>query len=177
MSEKSPGARAVSTFQIEDVFLVASDCWVVRDFNSTAQVAEFAFGQSTGVDNEALVQVRTPTNGGDDLYILRYFVNAEVQLLKPGKKPDKDAVASREDFLAVLKFTVATDYRCPKEAIEDKDAIGAFSRNAHFHAWPYLREEIHSMCCRLRVPRVTLPMLRPDQLGSSTDHKSVPKSD
>lgn len=173
MSDKSPGTRAVETFQIEDVFLVASECWVARDFNNQAPVEEFAVGHSTGVDKEVLIQVRTPVTGGPDLYVLRYFVNAEVQLLKPGIQPAADVAAVRENILATLKFTLAADYRCPKEAIEDKEAIGAFSRNAHFHAWPYFREEVHAMCCRLRVHRVTLPMLKPDQIRAATESQLV----
>jgi hypothetical protein len=175
VNEKSPGARAVEKFQIQDVFLVSSECWVARDFNNLAPIQEFAVGHTTGVDSEALIQARAPATGGQEIYILRYFVNAEVQLLKPGIQPSKERVAGKEEILAFLKFTIAADYLCPKESIGDKDAIGAFSRNAHFHAWPYFREEVHAMCCRLRVPRVTLPMLRPDQLRATTDIQSIQK--
>ncbi|MGH8221175.1 MAG: hypothetical protein ACREUT_21795 [Steroidobacteraceae bacterium] len=157
----SPGARAVSIYQIEDVFLLRSEVWVARDFNPFQPMPEFTFGHSSGVENECIAQERTDPSRAISFHILRYFVGAEIRLLRPGVELDKEEPAEGS-ILAVLKFTLAADYRCPKEALEDKDAIGAFSRNAHFHAWPYMREEVHAACARLRIPRITLPMLKPD---------------
>lgn len=176
MNEKSPGARATDALQIEDVFLAASECWVARDFNNQGPIPEFAYGFKSGVEPEVVLQERKPTNGGDSYFVLRYFSKAEVRLLKPGIPPGWDD-SVKENIMAELKFTVATDYRGPKELLQDQALIGAFSRNAHFHAWPYFREEVHAMCARLRVPRVTLPMLKPDQLGTTTDIQSVQKSE
>ena len=165
MTENGPGARAVAAAQIDDIFLIKSDCWVARDFNPSAQVSQFTYGHQSSVDLEVLVQTRTPLDGTPAFHILRYFVNADVRLLKPEVKIEAKEPAE-QDLLAVLRFTLAADYRCPKELAEDKDAIGAFARNAHFHVWPYLREEVQSVCGRLRIPRITLPVLRPDQAGN-----------
>lgn len=166
MNEKSPGARAVDACEIQDVFVVRSECWVARDYNQSAPPAEFTFGQQSGVEGEAQVQERTPVDGKPSFHILRYFVAAEVRLLKQGINVGEREPAD-DDFLAILKFVLATDYRCPRIVLEDKDAIGAFSRNAHFHAWPYLREEVHAACARMRLPRITLPMLKPEQAGTT----------
>jgi hypothetical protein len=178
VNEKSAGARAVEAFQIEDVFLVASECWVTRDLNPYAPITEFAYGFKSDVAPEVLVQERADVNGENRVSVLRYYVRAEVRLLKPGiQLTSKPEDYTDENTLAALKFTVATDYRGPKELVQEQPVVGAFSRNAHFHAWPYIREEVHAACGRLRVPRVTLPMLKPNQLGATTDIQAVQKSE
>lgn len=159
------GTRAVSMFEIEDVFLVETKCSVARDLNQTAKLAEYTFAHQMAVDSECLWQTRTPVNGGEPFYVLRYFVNADVRLLKPEFRPGGEGPTD-EDSIAVLKFTIAVDYRCPKEAQDDAESVGAFTRNACFHAWPYVRAEVHSACDRLRIPRLTLPMLKVDQKPS-----------
>jgi hypothetical protein len=150
----------VDAYEIQDVFLIRSECWVSRDFNQTEPFAVFTYGHQSGIEKEVLRQERKPTDGSEPFHVLRYLVRAEVRLLKPGVQPGETGPTD-DDCLALMRFTVAADYRCPKESLEDKDAIGAFSRNAHFHAWPYLREEVQNACSRLRIPRITLPVLRP----------------
>jgi hypothetical protein len=111
-----------------------------------------------------LFQERTSTVDGSKLTIIRYFVNTDVRVLKPGISVE-NREPTDEELLAVIKLTFATGYSCPKEALQDRDAVSAFSRNAHFHAWPYIREEVNAFCGRLRIPRVMLPMLKPDQFS------------
>ena len=165
----------MEAFEIQDVFLVSTNCWVTKDLNPQAPVGEFTFGVKSNVEPEALIQERTPTGGGASFWVLRYLVTAEVRILKPGVPPEKVNDAANDNTLAELKFTFATDYRCPKDMAQDQAVIGAFSRNAHFHAWPYVREEVNAMCGRLRVPRATLQMLRPDQAQPVANLQAVQK--
>ena len=155
----SPGARAVRDFEIDDVFLVESDCKVARDHNPTVLITEFAYSHQVGADQEVMVQIRVPASGGDAYTVLRYRVRAQVRLLKPGIPTNKPDIGD-DDFQATMNILLAVDYRVPSDAAKDLEAVGAFSKNAVFHAWPYLREEIHSACSRLRIPRVTIPMFR-----------------
>jgi hypothetical protein len=162
VSAPSPGARAVAAYKIEDVFLVAAECWVSRDNNQGAQPTEITYGHFSSVDETVMHLERTSILDGKKLYILRYFVIADVRLLKPGVSVE-NRDPTQEELLAGIKLTFATDYSCSPEALQDTDALGAFSRNAQFHAWPYIREEVSAFCGRLRIPRVMLPMLKPDQ--------------
>jgi hypothetical protein len=162
----SPGARAVAAYKIQDVFLVAADCWVVRDFNQAGLNPEITYGHQTTVENSVLRQLRTSTKDGSQLNVVRYFITTEVRLLKPGVSVESREPTD-EDFLARIRVTFAADYSCPHEAAEDNDAMSSFSRNAHFHAWPYIREEVSAFCGRLRIPRVMLPMWKPDELDAS----------
>lgn len=163
MSTPSPGARAVTAYKIEDVFLVAAECWVSRDNNQLAQPTDITYGHFSSIDETVLHQERTSIADGTKIHILRYFVTTDVRLLKPGISVE-NREPTQEELLAAIKLTFAADYSCSPEALQDADAVGAFSRNAQFHAWPYIREEVSAFCGRLRIPRVMLPMLKPDQL-------------
>lgn len=159
MSNPSAGARAVVAYEIDDVVLIESACKVGRDFNPTMLLSEARFAHRIAIDQEVMSQTRTPVPAGEPFHLIRYFLRTEVYLLKPGVEPKEPPTA--DEFMASLNFVFAIDYRCTKQDMEDRDAIGAFSANAQFHAWPFVREEIHAMCGRLRIPRLTIPMLKP----------------
>jgi hypothetical protein len=173
VTSASPGERAIATYKIEDVFLVRADCWVARDNNPTEAHGEITYGHISGIDKNVLFQERTSTVDGSKLTIIRYFVNTDVRLLKPGVSVE-NREPTDEELLAVIKLTFAADYSCPKEALRDADAVSSFSRNAHFHAWPYIREEVSAFCGRFRIPRVMLPMLKPDQFSGKSVVPSPP---
>lgn len=174
MSGETAGARAVVAYEIDDVILIESACKVDRDFNPTMLISEAAFAHRVSVDLEMLAQTRTPVPDGEVSHLIRYFLMTEVRLVKPGKKPDEEA-PKEDDFLATLNFVFAIDYRCSKEAMEDREAIGAFSSNAQFHAWPFIREEVHAMCGRLRIPRLTIPMLKPILMEDGRHMNALPR--
>jgi hypothetical protein len=170
MPDLSPGERAISSCELDDVFLVSSNCWVVRDCNPAGVIPNLTYGQETGVEGEVVSQVRTVVDSGASLHVLRYFVKVELKLLKPGVEIPAEQ-PSDDDLLAVLAFVVAADYRCPKELVEDRESVGAFARNVHHHCWPYLREHVHAACERMRLPRITLPMLKPTPAKSANTQK------
>lgn len=165
MSELSPGARAVEAFEIEDVFLIESECRVARDLNPQALIVEFGYGFTGGIAPEVIVQRRGDADGANSFFVLRYYVNAEVRILKPEIHAAKQEDFTEENTLAFIRLLVATDYRGPEELVRNPEVVGSFAKNAYYHAWPYLREEVHAACSRLRVPRITLPMMKPNQVG------------
>ena len=160
MTESNAGDRAVSALDIEDVFLVEAALKISRDFNPLEQFDELSVGQTVGVDSNVIYQMRKFGNNDEEVHVLRYFVTADVRVLKPGVKPDERELGE-SDYLAHMNFVFAADYRCPREAPSDQDLIGAFSKNAAFHVWPYLREAVHDACARMRLPRFTVPMMKP----------------
>jgi hypothetical protein len=167
----SPGARAIYAFKIEDIFLVASECWVARENNQTAQMPAIAYGHQSAIEKNVLFQERTSATDGSKVNVIRYFITASVRVLK-AEVSISDREPTDDELLAFMKLTFAADYSCSKEALEDLEAIGAFSRNAHFHTWPYVREEVSAFCGRLRIPRITLPMMKPDQTATHPSARS-----
>lgn len=160
MNDSAPGSRAVNALEIEDVFVVSTTMRIDRDFNPTEEIAELAIGQRVEVDRNVMHQLRTFKNGTDEVNFVRYFVEADLRVLKPGVKPDAGELKD-SDVLAEMNFVFAADYRCPADVPKDHAALGAFSTNAAFHVWPYVREAVHNACARMRLPRVTIPMLKP----------------
>lgn len=172
MTDVSPGRRAVEAYEIDDVFLMESDCRVQSSFNQTESITEMALQHRVSLGPSILHQVRTPTDGSEEMHIIRYLVTAELRVLRDGVPHDKPEVGE-EDILAVLKLTFAADYICSKAAAEDGDAVRSFGRNALFHVWPYLREAVHAFGARMRLPRITLPMMKPVLAGQSSTPAQV----
>jgi hypothetical protein len=92
-------------------------------------------------------------------------VTGEVRLLKAGVSAGTGEVAD-SDVFASIKLRFAADYRGAKDIIDDKDAINAFGKNALFHAWFYWREAVHEHAARMRLPRITIPMMKPQSAVS-----------
>jgi hypothetical protein len=115
------------------------------------------------VDEKVFTQLRAPDNAPEDKFmVLRYFVKAEVQIAKPGSEPPKQEM--REDErLANIEFMFAVDYRCNFNEPPSAESLGAFTKNVVFHMWPYWREAVHAECARMRLPAITIPMLKPGQ--------------
>ena len=156
----SPGNRAASVCEINDIFLVESKCRVARDFNQTELMPRVTFQHRLLPDKEGLAQVRKDAGSGDDINIIRYFIDGGLRVLRPNVVPEDSQDLKMEDVLAEITVKIAVDYTCPKDLLEDTEAIGAFSANAVFHAWAYWRSIIHSFSDEMRLPRVTLPMMK-----------------
>jgi hypothetical protein len=179
VSDKSPAARAQAALEIDDVLLIESECKVARDFQPTMQWKDVAsFAHRMSVDNNVMFQTRTPV--GSDVapfHIVRYFFEIEVRLVKPDIEPLPPVEALEEGQIqARLRFLLAIDYRA-SEPFADLEALGAFSSNAQFQVWPYVREEIHAACIRLRIPQLTLPMMKPIQHSDGSIRMHVEVTD
>lgn len=158
-----PGAvqRAVAALEIDDVFLIGSECQVDQQFNQTELITEVTFQHRVGLEPTIYGQSRASNNENEvPIHIIRYIVTGEVRLLKAGVSAGTGDVAD-SDVFASIKLRFAADYRSAKEIIEDKDAINAFGKNALFHVWSYWREAVHEHAARMRLPRITIPMMKP----------------
>jgi hypothetical protein len=165
----SPGERAVAAYEIDDVFLVESTCRIETDFNQSQQFNETAILHRIKLRPNILLQSRTPLDTAQStIYLIRYLVEGEVYFLKNDVKPIPDAPEIPEgDTFGRILLTFAADYRCTKEQHEERDAISAFGRNAVFHVWPYWREGVHANAARMRLPHITIPMLKPPPRNQS----------
>jgi hypothetical protein len=164
VNENSPGARAVKAYEVEDVFLLDLECSVFHEFNPLEQLPPITYKHSIALDEKVLIQTRADPDGSNKVAMVRYFINSEVIVLKPGSESEEhsDQPVPKDARMASMKFTLATDYTCPTNMAADQDAILAFGKNAMFHAWPYVRETVHLSCEKLRIPRITIGMFKPD---------------
>jgi hypothetical protein len=157
----------VTAVEINDVFLIEARCNVSRDFNQTELARRIAFQHRLTPDGEGVFQIRNDALSGTEINIIRYFIDGGLRVLRPGATSNAatEIEFKPEDVLAEILVKIAVDYNCPKALLEDRDAIGAFSKNAVFHAWPYWRSIVHSFSDQMRLPRVTIPMLRQHALA------------
>jgi len=112
------------------------------------------------VEEKIYRQERIPLDQPDSkVVIIRYFFVADHVIAKSSFDPKIEEVPE-DQRLASMNFVFAVDYRCNVPDTPSGDMLGAFSRNVVFHAWPYLREAMHAECARMRLPAITLPMLK-----------------
>jgi hypothetical protein len=156
-----PGERAVAECEIDDVFLVSTECKVDRQYNqSVVGLDDLPALHRVAIDNNVLMQTRTlapPSEGS--IFILRYYIKGEILYPKPGETLEGESVDDSK-VLAKLTHEFAVDYRCQKEFFEDKVAVAAFGKNALFHVWGFWREAVISDSARFRLPRVIVPMMK-----------------
>lgn len=169
MSTPSPGARAVNAFEIDDIFVVSSRADVAHDFNQTdRKQAMLQAMQRFSVDEKVLSQLRAPDGFPDQQFlVVRYFVKAEIYIAFPGSEqltPEQ----IEGNRLATFEFLFAVDYRCDYKEPPPPESLGAFAKNVVFHMWPYWREAVHAECARMRIPAITIPMLKPGQQPAAT---------
>jgi hypothetical protein len=147
--------------------LVQCSCHIARDFNQLEPRPVVRFQHRLTPESEVLAQSRKELNSANEMNVIRYFVDGGLRVLRPTAREVPTADVREEDILAEIVVKLAVDYVCPKELFGDQLAIGAFSKNAVFHAWPYWRSLIHLFSDQLRLPRITLPMLRQHSLAST----------
>jgi hypothetical protein len=182
LSAPSPGAQAIAALEIEDVFLISSKADVNRDFNQTERSHDFLQAlQRYRIEEKVFVQGRASIKAPDEPFtVLRYFALAEVHIAKPGTKFTSTSVQEEipaDERLASLEFVFAVDYKCTQKELPSPEMLGAFSKNVAFHMWPYWREAVHAECARMRIPPVTIPMMKQGQVppGSKVDRGASAK--
>ena len=152
----------MAALEIVDVFIVDLNCRVVRDLNSQAQLPIINSQYSFQIEPAGMIQHRTVTDTQERIHIFRYFIKAGLRVLKPEASTEKPTLENT-DLLSEIYATLAVDYSCPGDFDKDAEAVAAFTANAQFHAWPYWREIVHSHLSLMRLPRVTLPMMKVGQ--------------
>jgi hypothetical protein len=167
----------LSKLELEDIFMVSSECRIAREYNQTDRSQpNLGTFQRMILDEQLYMQTRIPIGAPDErIQLLRFFAIGEVHVAKPGVKVPEvtaEAIAAStavpmnvqwlkdEDKLASMKHVFAADYRCTDGKIPPMELLGTFANNVIFHAWPYWREAVHADCAHMRLPPITVPMLR-----------------
>jgi uncharacterized protein YbgA (DUF1722 family) len=107
--------------------------------------------------------------------LIRYHVSTGLRLL-----PTNLADAERESdeltkhVMAEITAEFVSEYRIIKPDLS-KEAIEEFGKyNTMLHIWPYWRELIQSMCARMRMAQIVLPMYR---VPKYTEQEKMPAQD
>jgi hypothetical protein len=158
----TPGERAVQALELEDIFLLESDCKVKRDYNPTQIWTNMVCGHSMEIENTVMTQSRTLIGHSEpSLFLVRFIVTGTFKLAMPEIDELPEGDIPEDKLLATLRLVFAADYSCKASFFEDKEAIGAFARNVGFHTWPFWREALNQQAARMRLPKVLAPMNKP----------------
>jgi hypothetical protein len=106
-TSREPGRS--SAVEISDVFVVESSCHVRRDFNQMESFENVTFQHRLLPDKEGVTQVRTDAPTGDEITIIRYFIDGGLRVLRPEFSPSTDPTP--EDVLAEISVKLAVDAR------------------------------------------------------------------
>lgn len=103
----------------------------------------------------------TVSEEGNNFELVRYYVTTGLRLLPT----DLADVAKESDELAKhAKAEIAAEFVSEYKLINpdlSKEAIEEFGKyNTMLHIWPYWRELIQSMCARMHLAQIVLPMYR-----------------
>lgn len=165
--------RAITSLAVLDVYLGETSAKLASGFDPKRDAAEYSV-QARHRAEEAVDVV--PPDDGAEQRIVVFRISTGVRLvardageteLNPGQESRKPRI------LAELTAVFVAEYRVTSPELPDEKALKAFaSQNALFHVWPYWREYVQSMCARLRLPQIMLPMFRLPDARSSRGVKS-----
>lgn len=105
---------------------------------------------------------------GDLIENEKEYFNAKVSFTAKGLSDEgKDIVAINCEY--VLSYVVKANTE-----LFESDLSNFCNTNAIYNAWPYVREFVQSICDRMAVPAITLPLLRIVPERSSPTGKKAP---
>lgn len=152
--------EAIDTLQIIDVYLEAMNCSLEADFEPKYDPS----AESLIVELKHLVRKSTIADVGDNKKILRVYVDLGLRWVNESTEE-----AESEEKVKIEASFIA-EYSMPKELTEK--SIHEFSlQNASFHVWPYWRELVSSHSERMRLPRVTMPIVQFATNGTSKENE------
>ena len=153
--------KAINSLIIEDIYLHQSQSSISPDFDP--KVANQQLSVQFRIGAKKIQQLEVQREGEKETNkIYRIFVDAGLRLVQADltdeilKNPQEVEKFVKAEITAIF----VTEYRLTQDAL-DKEAVEEFAKqNAGFHAWPYWREFAHSMCKRMLLPEIILPMYR-----------------
>lgn len=142
-----------------DVYLRESHSSIHAEYDPKSENApKLAFQHKFFVKHVAGFMV---SEEGENHELVRYYVATGLRLLPTNladaeKEPDE----LTKHAMAEITAEFVSEYKIIKPDLS-KEAIEEFGKyNTMLHIWPYWRELIQSMCARMRLAQIVLPMYR-----------------
>ncbi len=156
---------------IQDVYIRESHAFIQGDFDPKVSNPALAIQIRFGTEEHTVLNA----NENDaPQKLLRVRVGAGIRFVdSEAEEHDLDEESVKPSVRAEILAEFVADYLVTKEDLSE-DVLREFAQhNAPFHVWPYWREYAHSMCGRMRLPEVVLPMFRLTKGESPEDVLSV----
>jgi len=156
--------RAVQSLAISDVYVRETVARIEPELEPTVGGIKLSARFKAGTTGHRILNV------GDESKLramVAYDIKAEVELFfdepnvaleEQGRTP---TVIDGKTLAARISVVFCAMYRV-KGSAPDNEALQEFGvNNALFHVWPYWREYLGSICNRLHIKPILLPMFRP----------------
>lgn len=162
--------KAIGCLAISDVYLHETHAILNKDFDP--KIANQSLGTqlrftAKRVDSIDAEQVIGTSDDKQVVKLVRIYLRAGLRFVSGGLS---DEVQNNPEELAKhikaeINASFIAEYRitCDDLGI---DAIEEFAkRNAAYHVWPYWREYAQSICSRMQLPQVIMPMFQLNPTG------------
>ena len=148
--------RAIESLAVLDVFVRETSAWLAKGFDPKRHTG------TPGVQVRHEAGSRIDILDGDEGEQIAVFpVSTGVRLTERDNASAGDGESGSPRILAELTATFVAEYRITTSSPPEHEALEEFAQmNVLYHVWPYWREYVQSMCGRLRLPEIMLPMFR-----------------
>lgn len=154
--------KAIDSLHINDVYLRSSAVICADDFDAKYSSTL----EGAAIQKMHVIKGSQVFSVEEDGQILRVFFLFGARWVEPTKEADDVKVISLIEAEFVAEYKMATDI--------DQESIDEFcNKNASYHVWPYWREYLSSLCERLRMPRLIMPIMQlPHHRHDGSDEKA-----
>ena len=157
--------KAISCLAINDVYLRETHATLNKDFDpkianqSLDTHLRFAAERVEGIDAE---QITVASSDKQTVKLARIHLGAGLRFVSGGfsEETQNNPEEIVKHIKAEISATFIAEYRITCSDL-GFDAIEEFAKqNAGYHVWPYWREYVQSVCSRMQLPQVVMPMFR-----------------
>lgn len=144
---------------VVDVYLRESHATIQPEYDPTSESApKLAYQHKFYVKNTSSFEA---PKGGDGFKTIRYYVATGLRLLPPNlADEEKEPSELAKHVKAEITAEFVSEYKIIDPGLSQQ-AIEEFGKhNTVLHIWPYWRELIQTMCARMRLAQIVLPMYR-----------------
>lgn len=171
--------QAIASLAIRDVYLKSVETHVAEDFEPTEYIPLSVQFRHTAKGATLFTTEEDDAQGSKNRQdFIRIHIETGMRLIT-GEISKSEHSSLDESTMAEISASFVAEYLVISESIPSNEALETFGKqNALYHVWPYWREFIQSMCARLRLPSVVIPMYRiPKQEGAQTKKMKPTKTD
>ncbi|PJF38109.1 MAG: preprotein translocase subunit SecB, partial [Phototrophicales bacterium] len=150
--------KAIKSLVIQDVYLRNSSSIVAEGFEPKYQDKNTSYLIQFKHLVEKTEVLELQDNEGLPQQLMRVFVQVGCRLLNPNNDDGAEA-ASRvdDDYLVQIEAQYIAEYMMTEPL--EQEAIDAFAlENVSYHVWPYWRDYLTSLCLRMNLPKIMLPI-------------------
>lgn len=150
--------RAVKGLQVSDVSLKKTSAYTVDSWDpKRSDVDDVRFQFLHSIDKSEIIDVEESVGAeinDSNQSFFRVYITLGSRVVKDDNEADELVELARIEATFITEYAISESFDK-----SDVEALKAFAlKNASFHAWPYWREYLMSMCTRLNLPKIPLPM-------------------